>query len=74
MVVDVVLDVGIITGAADWEDVRDAVDITGSHEHFWFDERDLTHIVEIEIPSEVGDGFHFFKGEVGTKIVAESAG
>ena len=65
------MDASIIADAAGWEDIRDAIDGAGSDEHFWFDERELTHGVEIEFGSEVSEGFELFDVEVGAEIVTQ---
>ena len=61
---------GVVTDAAGGEDVGNAVDGAGSHEHFGLNERNLAHGVEVKLGGEVGDGFELFDVEVGAQVIA----
>ena len=65
------MDARVVSGSTSWEDIRDAIDFTSSDEHFWLNERDLAHCVEIKFGSKMGEGFDFFDVKVGAKIVAK---
>ena len=68
------MDFGVIIGAADRNDVRDAVDGTGSHKLLGFDEGNLADVIEIEISGEMSEGFHLVDREIRTNIIAERVG
>ena len=68
------MNASIVVGAAGGKDVGDSVNGAGSNEHFWLDERDLAHGVEVEFGGEMGEGFEFFDIEISAEVVTEGIG